>query len=80
MSSGLIALIDDMAAIAKLAAASLDDAKSRGQGSGHRGRRRRNHSALRGRFDAERELPIVGKIALGSLRNKLVFLLPVTLQ
>jgi len=27
-------------------------------------------------FAAERELPIVGKIALGSLRNKLLFLLP----
>src|SRR5262249_29262559 len=30
-------------------------------------------------FVAERELPIVGRIALGSLRNKLLILLPCTL-
>ena len=30
-------------------------------------------------FSASRELPIVGKIALGSLKNKLLFLLPAAL-
>ena len=30
-------------------------------------------------FAAERELPIVGRIALGSLKNKLLYLLPAAL-
>jgi len=48
----------------------------RGQGRRRGDRRCRGDAALRVGFEAARELPIIGRIALGSLRNKLVFLLP----
>ena len=84
MSVGLIALLDDMAAIAKLAAASLDDAAALAAKAGIKAAGVVvDDAAITPRyvlgFDAKRELPIVGKIAAGSLRNKLVFLLPATL-
>ena len=84
MSIGLIALLDDMAAIAKLAAASLDDAAALAGKAGIKAAGVVvDDAAITPRyvlgFDARRELPIVGKIAVGSLRNKLVFLLPATL-
>lgn len=84
MSIGLIALLDDIAAIAKVAAASLDDvaaqaAKAAAKAAGVV----IDDAAVTPRyllgFDAKRELPIVGKIAAGSLRNKLLLLLPATL-
>lgn len=84
MATGLIALLDDVAGIAKVAAASVDDvtahaakasAKSLGVVI--------DDTAVTPRyvvgFAAERELPIVAKIAKGSLRNKLLILLPVAL-
>jgi uncharacterized protein len=84
LSIGLIALLDDMAAIAKLAAASLDDAAALAAKAGIKAAGVVvDDTAITPRyilgFDAKRELPIVGKIAAGSLRNKLIILLPATL-
>jgi len=84
VSTGLIALLDDVAAIAKLAAASIDDAAALAGKAGIKAAGVVvDDAAITPRyvfgFDARRELPIVGKIAVGSLRNKLVILLPATL-
>jgi predicted DNA repair protein MutK len=84
LSIGLIALLDDMAAIAKLAAASLDDAAALAAKAGIKAAGVVvDDAAITPRyvlgFDAKRELPIVGKIAVGSLRNKLILLLPAIL-
>ncbi len=81
MASGLAALLDDVAAIAKLAAASLDDVTA---AAGKAGSKAIgvvvDDAAVTPRyamgFTPDRELPIVWKIALGSLRNKFFFLLP----
>lgn len=81
MAAGLIALLDDIAAIAKVAAASLDDialqtAKAGAKAAGVV----IDDAAVTPRyvigFTSDRELPIVARIAKGSLRNKLLFLLP----
>ena len=81
MPSGLIALLDDVAMIAKLASASLDDvvgatAKAGAKAAGVV----IDDTAVTPRYvhglSPERELPIIGKIMLGSLKNKLFFLLP----
>ncbi len=84
MSIGLIALLDDIAAIAKVAAASLDDVASQAAKAGAKaaGVVIDDTAVTPGYvigFAARRELPIVGKIAMGSLRNKLVILLPAAL-
>jgi len=84
MSVGLIALLDDVAAIAKVAAASLDDVVSQAAKAGVKaaGVVIDDTAVTPGYvigFAAKRELPIVGKIAAGSLRNKLLILLPVAL-
>src|SRR5258708_21425747 len=84
MSVGLIALLDDLAAVAKVAAASLDDVASQAAKAGVKAVGVViDDAAVTPRyvigFAAERELPIVGKIAAGSLRNKLLILLPVAL-
>ena len=84
MPSGLIALLDDVATIAKLAAASLDDI---GAATAKAGAKAAgvviDDTAVTPRYvvglSPERELPIIGKIAIGSLRNKLLILLPVAL-
>ncbi|WP_062228069.1 DUF808 domain-containing protein [Aureimonas frigidaquae] len=84
MATGLLALLDDVAAIAKVAAASLDDVVAQ---SGRAGLKAAgiviDDTAVTPRyvvgFAAERELPIVWRITLGSLRNKLLFLLPAAL-
>src|SRR5918998_636042 len=81
MPSGLVALLDDVASITKLAAASLDDI---GAAAGKAGTKAAgvvvDDAAVTPRyvtgFTPDRELPIIYKIARGSLRNKLVFLLP----
>jgi predicted DNA repair protein MutK len=81
MASGFAALLDDIAAIAKLAAASLDDV---GAAAGKAGSKAvgvvvDDAAVTPGYamgFTPDRELPIVWKIALGSLRNKFLFLLP----
>jgi uncharacterized protein len=84
LSVGLIALLDDIAAIAKVAAASLDDVVAQSAKAGIKAAGVVvDDTAVTPRyllgFAAERELPIVGKIAAGSLRNKLLLLLPATL-
>ena len=84
MSIGLIALLDDIAAIAKVAAASLDDVASQAAKAGAKaaGVVIDDTAVTPGYvigFAAQRELPIVGKIAAGSLRNKLLILLPAAL-
>ncbi len=81
MSSGLFALLDDVAAIAKVAAASLDDTAAQALKLGAKSAGIViDDAAVTPRyvvgFAARRELPIIGKIALGSLRNKLLYLLP----
>jgi len=81
MASGLVALLDDVAGIAKLAAASLDDvAGAAGKAGAKAAGVVIDDTAVTPRyvtgFSPDRELPIIGKIALGSLRNKLLFLLP----
>lgn len=84
MSVGLIALLDDVAAMAKLAAASIDDigaasAKASAKAAGVV----IDDAAVTPRYvtglTPDRELPIIARIAKGSLRNKLLFLLPVAL-
>ena len=81
MSTGLIALLDDVAALAKMAAASLDDAAAQAAKAGSKAAGIViDDAAVTPRYivglAAERELPIIGKIATGSLKNKLLFLLP----
>ena len=82
--SGILALLDDVVAIAKLAASQLDDiaaqaAKAGGKSAGVV----IDDAAVTPKYvtglPAARELPIVAKIARGSLFNKLFVLLPVLL-
>lgn len=82
--SGLIALLDDVAAIAKVAAASVDDvagmtAKAGAKVSGVVIDDAAVTPAYVTGFSADRELPIIWKIAKGSIFNKLVILLPLAL-
>lgn len=84
MASGLVALLDDVAAIAKLAATTLDDVTA---AAGKAGAKAAgvviDDTAVTPRYvvglTPDRELPIIGKIALGSMRNKLLILLPAAL-
>ncbi len=82
--SGLLALLDDVAGIAKIAAASVDDvAAAAAKASSKTAGVLIDDAAVTPSyvtgFKAERELPIIWKITLGSLRNKLVILLPLAL-
>lgn len=84
MSVGLIALLDEIAALAKVAAASLDDVAAQATKAGTKAAGVViDDAAVTPRyvtgFSAKRELPIVGKIAMGSLKNKLLFLMPAAL-
>jgi len=84
MSIGLIALLDDIAGLAKVAAASVDDIAGQAAKAGAKAAGVViDDAAVTPRyvvgFDAARELPIVKKIAIGSLRNKLLLLLPAAL-
>ena len=81
MPTGLVALLDDIAGITKLAAASLDDiAATTGKAGSKAIGVVVDDAAVTPRymvgFEPKRELPMIGKIALGSFRNKLVFILP----
>jgi predicted DNA repair protein MutK len=81
MASGFAALLDDVAAIAKLAAASLDDVAGAAGKAGSKAvgvvvDDTAVTPAYTVGFTPDRELPIVAKIALGSLRNKFLILLP----
>jgi predicted DNA repair protein MutK len=84
LATGLIALLDDIAAIAKLAAASLDDvAAQTAKASVKAAGVVIDDTAVTPTYvvglSPSRELPIIWRIAVGSLRNKLVFLLPICL-
>ena len=84
MSIGLMALLDDVAGLAKVAAASLDDVAAQATRAGVKAAGVViDDAAVTPRyvvgFAADRELPIVGRIALGSLKNKLLYLLPAAL-
>ncbi|MBU2958146.1 DUF808 domain-containing protein [Paracoccus sp. 1_MG-2023] len=80
--SGLIALLDDVATISKVAAASIDDVAGQAAKAGAKAAGAVIDDAavtpkyVHG-FKADRELPIVWKIARGSIFNKLVILLPI---
>ena len=80
--SGLLALLDDVSAIAKVAAASIDDVVGQATKAGAKAAGAVIDDAavtpkyVHG-FSADRELPIVWRIARGSLFNKLVILLPI---
>ena len=82
--SGLLALLDDVAAIAKVAASSIDDIAAAAAKAGTKAAGVVIDDAavtpkyVTG-FSAERELPIIWRISLGSLRNKLLILLPALL-
>lgn len=84
MAGGLAALLDDVAAIARAASASIDDvtaaaAKASAKAVGVVV----DDTAVTPRyvqgFTPDRELPVVWKIARGSIINKLVIILPVIL-
>jgi uncharacterized protein len=84
MSVGLLGLLDDVAAIAKVAAASLDDVAAQATKAGAKAAAVViDDTAVTPQyvfgFAAERELPIVARIAAGSLRNKIFVLLPAIL-
>ncbi len=82
MAGGLVALLDDVAALVKLAAASVDDvgaaaARASVKATGVVV----DDTAVTPRYvqglHPERELPIIKRIAFGSVRNKLLIILPV---
>jgi predicted DNA repair protein MutK len=84
MPSGLVALLDDVATIAKLTASSLDDvAGAAGKATSKATGVVIDDTAVTPRYvlglAPERELPIIGKIAWGSLKNKILLLLPAAL-
>lgn len=82
--SGLLALLDDVAAIARLAAASLDDITGQASMAGAKAASVViDDAAVTPRYvhgiAPARELPLIWRITRGSLRNKLIYLLPVAL-
>ena len=84
MAGGLVGLLDDIAALAKLAAASIDDiGAAAGKASVKAAGVVVDDTAVTPAYvhglAAERELPIIRRIAIGSLRNKLLFILPAAL-
>ncbi|KGN36971.1 DUF808 domain-containing protein [Knoellia subterranea] len=84
MAGGLFALLDDIAVLAKAAAASVDDvAAAAGRASVKATGVIVDDTAVTPRYveglSPARELPIIKKIAIGSLRNKLLFILPAAL-
>ena len=84
MSGGLVALLDDVATLARAAAASVDDiGLAAGRASSKAAGVVVDDTAVTPQYvqglAAERELPIIRRIAVGSLRNKLLIILPVAL-
>jgi len=84
MAGGLVGLLDDVAALAKLAAASVDDvgiaaAKASAKAAGVVIDDAAVTPAYVQGLAADRELPIIKKIATGSLKSKLLFITPVVL-
>jgi predicted DNA repair protein MutK len=84
VSAGLAALLDDVAAIARVAAASVDDvAAGASRASVKAAGVIVDDTAVTPRyvqdFRPERELPMIRRIAVGSLRNKILLILPAAL-
>ncbi len=84
MAGGLVGLLDDVAALAKLAAASIDDVgAAAGRASAKAAGVVVDDTAVTPQYvqglAADRELPIIKQIATGSLRNKLLVIVPVAL-
>jgi predicted DNA repair protein MutK len=84
MSAGLFGLLDDVAALARLAAASVDDiGAAAGRATAKAAGVVIDDTAVTPQYvhgiTADRELPMIKRIAIGSLRNKLVFILPAAL-
>ena len=84
MPSGLAALLDDIATIAKVAAASVDDvALAAGKASTKAAGVVIDDTAVTPQyvtgFTPDRELPIIWRIAKGSIKNKLIFIMPAAL-
>jgi predicted DNA repair protein MutK len=84
MAGGLVGLLDDIASLAKLAAASVDDiGAAAGRSSVKAAGVVIDDTAVTPAYvrdlAAERELPIIRRIAKGSLRNKLLLILPAAL-
>ncbi|MDP9497139.1 MAG: DUF808 domain-containing protein [Actinomycetota bacterium] len=84
MSGGLVALLDDVATLARAAAASVDDiGLAAGRASAKAAGVVVDDTAVTPQYvrglTADRELPIIRRIAVGSLRNKLLIILPVAL-
>jgi len=84
MSAGLFGLLDDVAALARLAAASVDDiGAATGRATAKAAGVVIDDTAVTPQYvhgiTADRELPMIKRIAIGSLRNKLVFILPAAL-
>ncbi|WP_411721764.1 DUF808 domain-containing protein [Mycetocola sp.] len=84
MSGGLVALLDDVAALARIAAASVDDVAA---GAAKAGVKAAgvviDDAAVTPQYvsgaDPSRELPMIKRIFWGSLRNKLLIILPALL-
>ncbi len=85
MSGGLVALLDDVAALARVAAASVDDiGLAAGRASAKAAGVVVDDTAVTPQYvqglAADRELPIIRRIAVGSLRNKFLIILPAALM
>ena len=84
MSTGLLALLDDVAAIVKVTAASLDDVAAQAGAAGSKAAGVViDDAAVTPKYvvglSPKRELPIIWNIAKGSIKNKLLFLIPAML-
>jgi uncharacterized protein len=81
MPTGLVALLDDISVIAKAAAASIDDVGLAATKAGSKAAGVVIDDAAVTpsyvtNFTPDRELPVIARIAKGSLKNKLLFILP----
>ncbi|MFI5496992.1 DUF808 domain-containing protein [Actinoplanes sp. NPDC051859] len=84
MAGGLVALLDDVAVLARAAAASVDDIGAAAAKAGAKAAGVViDDAAVTPQYvrnlAAERELPIIKRIAFGSLRNKFLIILPAIL-
>jgi uncharacterized protein len=84
LAGGLVALFDDVATLARAAAASVDDiGAAAGRASAKAAGVVVDDTAVTPQYvhglAAEREIPIIKRIAKGSMRNKLLILLPAVL-
>jgi hypothetical protein len=84
LAGGLVALLDDVAVLARAAAASVDDIGTAAAKAGAKAAGVViDDAAVTPQYvrslASERELPIIKRIALGSLRNKFLIILPAVL-